>query len=153
MPISFKKRQQKLVPHDSCPLGSRNTSSKGYRLLLKMLRSREPGYLDNTIRHNLFRAGHAHAGVIVILSLICQVLVDSIILHGPIAWFVRIGVPAAAILIPAGFFLSVASPRSEHPNGMIWLVYLGALVLALSVLILGVALVHAAFIAMTIRHA
>jgi hypothetical protein len=121
--------------------------------LLKMLRSREPGYLDNPIRQNLFRAGHAHAGVIVILSLICQVLVDSIILPGPIAWVVRIGVPAAAILIPAGFFLSVASPRSEYPNGMIRLVYLGALVLALSVLILGVTLVHAAFVAMPIKHA
>ena len=121
--------------------------------LLKMLRSREPGYVGNPIRQNLFRAGHAHAGVIVILSLICQVLVDSIILPGPIAWVVRIGVPAAAILIPAGFFLSVASPRSEKPNGMIRLVYLGALVLALSVLILGIALVHAAVGAMTIQRA
>ena len=27
--------------------------------LLKMLRTREPGYLDNPIRQNLFRAGHA----------------------------------------------------------------------------------------------
>lgn len=124
----------------------------GGAFLLKMLWTREPGYLDNPIRQNLFRAGHAHAGVIVILSLVCQVLVDSIILPGPIAWVVRIGVPAAAILIPAGFFLSVASPRSECPNGTIRLVYLGALVLALSVLILGVALVHAAVVSMTIRH-
>ena len=103
------------------------------------------------IRQNLFRAGHAHAGVIVILSLVCQVLVDSIILPGPIAWVVRIGVPASAILIPAGFFLSVPSPRSEHPNGTIRLVYVGALVLALSVLILGVALVRAAVVSMTIQ--
>ena len=124
----------------------------GGAFLLKMLRTREPGYLDNPIRQNLFRAGHAHAGVIVILSLVCQVLVDSIILPGPIAWVVRIGVPAAAILIPAGFFLSVASPRSEYPNGTIRLVYLGALVLALSVLILGVALVRAAVVSMTIQH-
>jgi hypothetical protein len=111
--------------------------------LLKMLRTREAGYMDNPIRQNLFRAGHAHAGVIVILSLICQVLVDSIILPGPLAWIVRIGVPAAAILIPAGFFLSVAPPRSERPNGAIQLVYLGAMVLAISVLILGVGLVRA----------
>ncbi len=84
--------------------------------LLKMLRSREPGYMDNPLRQNLFRAGHAHAGVIVILSLICQVLVDAIYLPGPIAWMVRIGVPAAAIFIPLGFFLSVASPRAERPE-------------------------------------
>jgi hypothetical protein len=111
--------------------------------LLKMLRTREAGYMDNPIRQNLFRAGHAHAGVIVILSLVCQVLVDSIVLPDPLAWIVRIGVPAAAILIPAGFFLSVASPRAERPNGAIQLVYLGALILAISVLILGVGLVRA----------
>ena len=115
----------------------------GGAFLLKMLRTREAGYMDNPIRQNLFRAGHAHAGVIVILSLICQVLVDSIILPGPLAWIVRIGVPAAAILIPAGFFLSVAPPRSERPNGAIQLVYLGAVILAISVLILGVGLVRA----------
>lgn len=72
--------------------------------LLKMLRTREAGYMDNPLRQNLFRAGHAHAGVIVILSLICQVLVDAIYLSAPWAWIVRLGVPLAAILIPAGFF-------------------------------------------------
>jgi len=111
--------------------------------LLKMLRTREAGYMDNPIRQNLFRAGHAHAGVIVILSLICEVLVDAIILPVPLAWIVRIGVPAAAILIPAGFFLSVAPPRSVSPNGAIRLVYFGAAILAISVLILGVGLVRA----------
>jgi hypothetical protein len=111
--------------------------------LLKMLRTREAGYMDNPLRQNLFRAGHAHAGVIVILSLICQVLVDSIILPAPLAWVVRIGVPSAAILIPAGFFLSVISPRAERPNGAIQLVYVGAVVLAIAVLILGVGLLRA----------
>ena len=111
--------------------------------LLKMLRTRETGYLDNPIRQNLFRAGHAHAGVILILSLICQLLVDSINLPGVLAWIVRIGVPAAAILMPLGFFLSVLSPRSERPNGAIRLVYFGGVTLAISVLILGVGLVRA----------
>ena len=46
-------------------------------------------------------------------------------------------------------FLSVASPRSELPNGTIRLVYLGALILALSVLTLGIGLVHAAVVSMT----
>jgi len=110
--------------------------------LLKMLRGQEAGYMDNPIRQNLFRAGHAHAGVLVILSLICQVLVDSIFLPGPLAWLARLGAPAAAILIPAGFFLSVAAPRSERPNRAIQLVYLGAVILAISVLILGVGLVR-----------
>jgi hypothetical protein len=116
----------------------------GGTFLLKMLRTREAGYLDNPLRQNLFRAGHAHAGVIVILSLICQLLVDSIVLPDALAWFVRIGVPATAIVMPLGFFLSVTSPRAERPNGAIGLVYVGAVVLAASVLILGVGLVRAA---------
>ena len=115
----------------------------GGAFLLKMLRTREAGYMDNPIRQNLFRAGHAHAGVIVILSLICQVLVDSIILPDVLAWFVRIGVPATAILMPLGFFLSVVSPRSERPNAAIRLVYVGAVILAISMLILGIGLIRA----------
>jgi hypothetical protein len=116
----------------------------GGLFLLKMLRSREAVYMSNPIRQNLFRAGHAHAGLIVILPLICQILVDAIVLPDPLAWVVRIGVPAAAILIPLGFFLSVASPRAERPNGAIQLVYWGAAVLAIAVLILGIGLVRAA---------
>jgi hypothetical protein len=64
-------------------------------------------YMENPLRQNFFRAGHAHAGVIVILSLICQVLADASVLPTPMLWFVRIGVPLAAILISSGFFFSV----------------------------------------------
>ena len=42
-------------------------------------------------------------------------------------WLARIGAPIAAILIPAAFFLSVASPNATQPNGLINLVYIGAL--------------------------
>jgi hypothetical protein len=34
---------------------------------------RTPGYLDNPVRQNLFRAGHAHAGVLIILALVGSV--------------------------------------------------------------------------------
>jgi hypothetical protein len=34
--------------------------------LLRFITARTPGYLDNPVRQNLFRAGHAHAGVLVI---------------------------------------------------------------------------------------
>lgn len=115
----------------------------GGAFLLKMIRTGEPGYLDNPVRQNLFRAGHAHAGVILVFSLICQILVDSIVLPDALAWIVRLGVPLTAILMPAGFFLSVPSPRSERPNGAIRLVYMGAVILAISVLILGVGLLRA----------
>jgi hypothetical protein len=57
-------------------------------------------------------------------------------------WFVRLALPAAAIVMPAGFFLSVMSPRSDRPNGAIRLVDVGAAIMAMAVLILGVGLVR-----------
>jgi hypothetical protein len=112
--------------------------------LLSMLRKPTSGYMQNPLRQNLFRAGHAHAGVLVILSLVCEVLADAAQLPDALMWLVRFGVPASAILIPLGFFLSVASPSTTKPNGAIQLVYLGALVLAISVVTLGVGLILAA---------
>jgi hypothetical protein len=53
---------------------------------------------------------------------------------------VRIAFAAAPILAPLGFFLSVASPRAERPNGLIALVYLGGLSLAVGAVTLGVGL-------------
>jgi hypothetical protein len=38
--------------------------------LLMFLMRREPGYVDNPLRHDLWRAGHAHAGVYLVLSLV-----------------------------------------------------------------------------------
>ncbi|HEU0253615.1 MAG TPA: hypothetical protein VFR12_11330, partial [Pyrinomonadaceae bacterium] len=57
-------------------------------------------------------------------------------------WLARVGAPIAAILIPAAFFLSVASPQATEPNGLINLAYLGALFLAAAVLTLGIGLIR-----------
>lgn len=56
----------------------------GYFLLTSLI-NKGSGYMENPLRQNFFRAGHAHAGVIVILSLICQVLADAAILSTPCA--------------------------------------------------------------------
>jgi hypothetical protein len=63
-------------------------------------------------------------------------------LTGP--WLARTGAPIAALLIPAAFFLSVASPTATQPNGFMNLAYVGALFLAAAVLSLGVGLIRAA---------
>jgi hypothetical protein len=113
----------------------------GGAFLLRMIKTREPGYLDNPVRQKLFRAGHAHAGVLVILSLVMQVLADALPWpQSPLVMVARLGAPCAAILMPLGFFLSVAPSRAEKPNGLIALVYAGALTLALSTVLLGLML-------------
>ncbi len=106
--------------------------------LLRFITRRIPGYLDNPLRQNLFRAGHAHAGVLVILALVGMLYVDQTGLSDTGKELVRWGLTAPPILMPLGFFLSVASPRAERPNALIALVYLGAGVLAAGVLTLGI---------------
>lgn len=118
------------------------TIQYGGYFLLTSLMDRTSGYMDNALRQNFFRAGHAHAGVIVILSLICQLLADSAALPLWLVWFVRFGVPISAILISAGFFVSVGSPTATEPNRAVGLIYLGALVLAVGVLALAIGLLR-----------
>jgi hypothetical protein len=112
--------------------------------LLTFLAGNSPGYTDNPLRHDLWRAGHAHAGVYLVLSLVMLRYVDEAVLSPFWKWLARIGAPIAAILIPAAFFLSVASPSAKQPNGLLNLAYLGAVFLAAAVLSLGVGLIRAA---------
>jgi hypothetical protein len=102
----------------------------------------DPAYAKNVLRQDLWRAGHAHAGVWLILALVALRYVDEANLSGGLKWFVRISIPIAAIVGPAGFFLSVLAPDATAPNGLINLVYLGAILLALGVLVLGIGLVR-----------
>ena len=89
------------------------------------------------------RAGHAHAGVLVILSLIAQLYVDASGLTGVMEAIARNGVPIAAILMPAGFFLSSMGKGRTEPSAAIWLLYAGAVSLAAGVIALGVGLISA----------
>src|SRR5258707_11458782 len=45
--------------------------------LLMFLLDRNSGYMQNPLRQNLFRAGHAHAGVLLVLSLLALRYVDE----------------------------------------------------------------------------
>jgi hypothetical protein len=112
--------------------------------LLSFLTRGSPGYTDNPLRHDLWRAGHAHAGVYLVLSLVMLRYVDEAVLSPFWKWIARTGAPIAAILIPAAFFLSVVSPTATEPNGLMNLAYIGALFLAAAVLSLGIGLLRAA---------
>ena len=100
----------------------------------------EPTYAANPLRQDLWRAGHAHAGVLLILSLVVLRYVDDAQLSEPGKQFVRLAAPSAAILLPVAFFLSVLTPEAREPNGLIYLAYVGAAVLAVGIITLGVGL-------------
>jgi hypothetical protein len=101
----------------------------------------DPTYMKNPLRQDLWRAGHAHAGVWLILALVALRYVDEANLSDAMKWVVRGSIPIAAILVPGAFFLSVLSPEATAPNGLISLAYLGAALLAVGVVVLSVGLV------------
>jgi hypothetical protein len=84
--------------------------------------------LDQT-QWALFRAGHAHAGVWLVLSLVIQVLLDSAALSLKLRWLARIAAPLAAIAISGSFF-----GLAYNPN-FVWLLYFGAACLLLAVVL------------------
>lgn len=86
------------------------------------------------------RAGHAHAGVLVTLGLVCLLLTEATSLTGGLAWLARTGVLVAAILMPAGFFFSSMGRGVTVPNRWIALLWAGAAMLAVGVVTLGIGL-------------
>lgn len=118
------------------------TVAFGGTALLNMLVTGETGYTDNPLRQDLMRAGHAHAGVLLILSLVILKYVDEANLSAGLKRFVRSGTPITAILIPAAFFLSVLDPQSTEPNNLIYLAYAGFVLLTLTLITVGIGLIR-----------
>ena len=119
------------------------TIAYGGYSLLRFIAKRVPGYLDNPVRRALFIAGHAHAGVLVLLALVGLLYVDDADLSSGAKSLVRNTLAAAPILMSAGFFLSIVSPKATQPGRLIALVYLGAASLAVGTVTLGVGLLRA----------
>lgn len=91
--------------------------------------------LDGT-QWSLFRAGHAHAGVWVLLSLVIQILIDSTRLSITSQWLARATAPLAAIAVSGGFFGVAFYPAFR------WLLYFDALCLAVALVLTGVGLLR-----------
>ena len=80
----------------------------GWTLLGILMHGRVGGnvnslYLDET-QWALWRAGHAHAGVWTLLSLVLQILLDSAQIPVALMWVARISAPAAAVALSAALF-------------------------------------------------
>jgi hypothetical protein len=102
----------------------------------------DPQYMLNPLRQTLFMAGHAHAGVLLILSIFALRYGNEANLS--ITWknVVRNFIPSPAILMPAGFFFSELKPTATEPNAFIYCTYVGAVILAIGELTLGIGLVR-----------
>jgi Ni,Fe-hydrogenase I cytochrome b subunit len=108
-----------------------------------LLRVAQGGVPANDLQKSFFRAGHAHAGVLVTLGLLLAVLTDAA--EASPGWSAggTLAVLTAAILVPAGFFLSVLGPNPARPGKMLAAAWLGAASLTVGVVISGVVLLVA----------
>ncbi|WP_173922479.1 hypothetical protein [Agromyces sp. Marseille-P2726] len=114
------------------------TVESGGYFLTRVVRGHVPA---NRLQTSFFRAGHAHAAVLLVLSIAILGVIDHSALDGFWLWFARVGVPIAAILMPAGFFLSVIGKDPQRPNRLIMLLWAGAIVLTASLITAGVGLI------------
>lgn len=111
----------------------------GGTFLLRVTRGQVPA---NELQQRFFRAGHAHAGVLVILGLVVMLLTEQNDVGQP--WrTLASGVLVAAILMPAGFFLSVLGRDPQQPGKLIALLWTGAAVLLIGLASAGLGLILA----------
>lgn len=110
--------------------------------LLTILMGRDGQQLTD-FQRSMFRAGHAHAGVLVILALVGQLLLDQASAAPWLLWVARIGFPLAAVLVSAGFFGAAGGRGITQPTSLIAVLYAGVVVLGVSVVIAGVGLIRA----------
>jgi hypothetical protein len=106
--------------------------------------TRRTAYYDHPLRRSMWRAGHAHAGVLLLLSLVALLLVDRAELADGWKQVVRTTIPAAALLLPIAFFLSIVRTDADRPTRLVNLAYLGAITLTVGMITLGVGLLRAA---------
>jgi hypothetical protein len=109
----------------------------GYTLLRRL--KGQSGYIEWK-QGPYFRAGHAHAGVLLIVAIVAQILIDTTHFTDPFAYILRVGFMLPPILMPIGYFAG-APDDSGNPKPILRLVYVGAISLAISTLVLGIGLV------------
>jgi hypothetical protein len=115
------------------------TIESGGLFLLSILK----GQQDLTpFQQAMFRAGHAHAGVLTMLCILAQLLIGAVSQEP--AYVLRSGFVAAALLMAGGFFAAAGHHHAIAPNKWIGLLYTGAGVLAVSLVWLGILLIRSA---------
>lgn len=117
------------------------TIAFGGYFLLSILRRKAGTENITEIQRTYFRAGHAHAGVLMLLAIIGLYILDYARFPEPAVWALRIGLVAGPLLISGGFFGGAPRTPDGRPTALIRLVPIGAVVLALTTLGIGIGLV------------
>lgn len=116
------------------------TIAFGGHFLLSILRRKVGTENFTTVQRDYFRAGHAHAGVLVILAIVGQLVLDFSLFDEWAVWALRIGLFVSPLLISGGFFGGAPRNPDGSAGPLIKLIPAGAIVLSISTLGTGLSL-------------
>jgi hypothetical protein len=99
----------------------------------------EPALVDHRMR--FFRAGHAHAGVLIVLSLVYYLYLDRADYSNGFDWFVGLVLVAGTLAQSGGFFIHLAKGAPATPSAGTSVTRLGAILIAVALVVLAIGLI------------
>ena len=118
------------------------TVESGGWALLQFLTTTEQPMSD--YKRGFFRAGHAHAGVLLTLSLVYYLYLPRADYSDAVEWISGIVLTLGILAQPGGFFLHVFVGREHEKSPGTTLTRAGAVLIAAALIILAVGLIKAA---------
>jgi hypothetical protein len=108
---------------------------------LRRLMERREGLTE--FQRTYFRAGHAHAGVLLVLSLVYYQYLAGTTIDDGLQWLACVVLVVGILAQSGGFFVHMAVGRPDAPSSGTLLSTVGAVLLAAALLFLAYALVGA----------
>jgi len=90
-----------------------------------------------------FRAGHGHAGVLLVVALLYHTYLDKTALPDRVKWLACAAMLAGALMVSGGFFLHMAAGAEGQSSVGTLITTIGAVVLALDSFLLAYGLIKA----------
>ncbi|MPZ26130.1 MAG: hypothetical protein GEV12_06685 [Micromonosporaceae bacterium] len=97
----------------------------------------------SSFQEQFFRAGHAHAGVLLVLTLVSFVLMGRTEFTEPTQWLLGIGLLVGVLMQSGGFFLHMLRGREGGGSAGTLVTRVGAVVIAVVLVTLGIGLLAA----------
>lgn len=116
------------------------TIAFGGYFLLTILKRKVGTENITAVQRDYFRAGHAHAGVLVLLAIVGLLVLEYSRFDPWAVWVLSIGLLAAPLLISGGFFGGAPRTADGPPGPLAKLVPIGAVIFSLATVGVGIGL-------------
>jgi hypothetical protein len=100
----------------------------------------DPALVDHRMR--FFRAGHAHAGVLIVLSLVFYIYLDRADFSNAWDWVVGVILVAGTLAQSGGFFIHLGKGAPATPSVGTTVTRTGAILIAVALVILAIGLIQ-----------